>query len=229
MGAPGLTSSALFAAPLTLVIGAVLLLVTLSCGGPEPLAGTVMDPARDAPDFALHDHAGLPVSLKTYDGDVVVVTFLYTYCPDVCPAVTSYLRDVQRMLGEDAARVDFVAISVDPERDTVERAREYLDAWRLDQQWAFLVGSEEELSPVWRGYFVDPSQIEWERGEPAVTPEIAGSERGVAALLRDIAVKYEVNHAAPVYLLDSGKRMRALHTPPLNPDDIAHDIRVLLR
>ena len=187
-----------------------------------------MDPPRDAPDFALHDQDGRSASLDTYDGDVTVVTFLYTYCPDVCPAVTSHLRDAQRLLGEDAARVDFVAISVDPERDTAERAREYLDAWSLDQRWAFLVGAEEELSPVWRGYFVDPAQIEWARGEPAVTPQIAGSERGVAALLRDIAVKYEVNHAAPVYLLDDEKRMRALHTPPLNPEDLAYDIRLLL-
>ena len=85
------------------------------------------------------------------------------------------------------------------------------------------------MSGVWRGYFVDPTQIEWARGEPAVTPQIAGSERGVAALLRDIAVKYEVNHAAPVYLLDSEKRMRALHTPPLDPEDLVHDIRLLLR
>ncbi len=209
-------------------MGAVLLIAVLSCGGPEPLAGTVMDPPRDAPDFSLHDQDGRPASLDTFDGDVTVVTFLYTYCPDVCPAVTSQLRDVQRSLGDEASGVDFVAISVDPERDTVERAREYLEAWGLTQRWAFLVGTEDELSPVWRGYFVDPAQIAWERGEPAVTPQIAGSERGVAALLRDIAVKYEVNHAAPVYLLDREKRMRALHTPPLNPDDIAHDIRLLL-
>ena len=52
MGAPGLTRSALFAAPLALAIGVVLLLAALSCGGPETLAGTVMDPARDAPDFS---------------------------------------------------------------------------------------------------------------------------------------------------------------------------------
>ena len=215
-------------AALSIGLGVALLLAALSCGGTKTLAGTVMDPARDAPDFSLHDQAGTPVSLDTYDGDVTVVTFLYTYCPDVCPAVTSHLRDVQTSLGDDAARVDFVAISVDPERDTAERAAEYLDAWSLDERWAFLVGSEDELSGVWSSYFVDPTQIDWERGEPAVTPQIAGSERGVAALLRDIAVKYEVNHAAPVYLLDAEKRMRALHTPPLNPDDIAHDIRVLL-
>ena len=215
-------------AALCLAFGAALLLGALSCSGPEPLVGTVLDPVRAAPDFSLHDQDGRPASLDSYDGDVTVVTFLYTYCPDVCPAVTSHLQDAQRLLGEDAARVDFVAISVDPERDTAERAGEYLDAWSLDERWAFLVGSEAELSGVWRSYFVDPAQIEWARGEPAVTPQIAGSQRGVAALLRDIAIKYEVNHAAPVYLLDAQKRMRALHTPPLNPDDVAHDIRLLL-
>ncbi len=214
---------------LRLALWTALLAAALSCGGVEPLVGTVMDPARDAPPFSLHDQDGRPATLDSYDGDVTVVTFLYTYCPDVCPAVAGHLRDVQRFLGDDAARVDFVAISVDPERDTAERAREYLEAWGLDQAWSFLVGSETELSPIWRSYFVDPTQIDWERGEPTVTPRIAGSERGVAALLRDIAVKYEVNHAAPVYLLDGEKRMRALHTPPLSPEDVAHDIRLLLK
>ena len=137
-----------------------------------------MDPPRAAPDFSLHDQHGRPVSLDTYDGDVTVVTFLYTYCPDVCPAVTSHLRDVQGSLGEDASRVDFVAISVDPERDTVERAREYLDAWSLDQRWAFLVGTEDELSGVWSSYFVDPTQIEWERGEPSRRRSLA--QRGAS-------------------------------------------------
>ena len=187
-----------------------------------------MDPMRDAPAFTLRDHLGNPVSLDSYDGDVVALTFLYTYCPDLCPAVTSHLRDVQGLLGEDSARVDFVAVSVDPERDTAERAREYLEQWNLTKGWAFLVGSEAELSPVWSSYYIDPTQIEWERGEPTPVPRIAGAERGVDALRRDIAVKYEVLHSAPVYLIDGEKRMRALFTPPLVPDDVAHDIRALL-
>ena len=212
-----------------LVTAAVLLIgAARSCGGAEPLSGTVFDPVREAPPFDLYDQDGRPVSLDTYDGGVIVVTFLYTYCPDVCPAVTSRLQDAQRLLGKDAARVDFVAISVDPERDTADRAREYLDAWSLDRRWAFLVGSEQELSAVWRSYFVDPAQIAWARGEPTLTPRIAASDRGVDALLRDIAVRYEVTHSAPVYLLDAEKQMRVLFTPPLNPEDVAHDIRLLL-
>ena len=216
-------------AALRILLEAALLMgAGLSCGGPELLTGTIFDPVREAPPFDLHDQDGRPVSLDSFDGDVIVVTFLYTYCPDVCHAMTSRLRDVQKLLGEDATRVDFVAISVDPERDTAERAGEYLDAWGLEQGWAFLVGSEVELSVVWRSYFVDPTQVEWFRGEPTVTPQIAGSDRGVDALLRDIAVKYEVLHAAPVYLLDAQRRMRVLFTPPLNPEDVAHDIRLLL-
>ncbi len=216
-------------ASLLVTAAALLIGAALSCGGAEPLSGTVFDPVREAPPFDLYDQHGRPVSLDTYDGGVTVVTFLYTYCPDVCPAVTSRLRDAQQLLGKDAARVDFVAISVDPERDTADRAREYLDAWSLDRRWAFLVGSEQELSSVWRSYFVDPAQIAWARGEPTVTPQTAGSDRGVDALLRDIAVRYEVTHAAPVYLLDAEKRMRVLFTPPLNPEDVAHDIRLLLK
>ena len=217
-------------ASLLVTAAALLMGAALSCGGAEPLSGTVFDPVRDAPPFTPSTTRTAGRSRWTLTtAEVTVVTFLYTYCPDVCPAVTSRLRDAQRLLGEDAARVDFVAISVDPERDTADRAREYLDAWSLDQRWAFLVGSEAELSVVWRSYYVDPGQVEWFRGEPTVTPGIAGSARGVDALLRDIAVRYEVLHAAPVYLLDSEKQMRALHTPPLNPEDIAHDIRVLLR
>ena len=215
-------------ASLLVTAAALLIEAALSCGVAEPLSGTVFDPVREAPPFDLYDQDGRPVSLDTYDGGVIVVTFLYTYCPDVCPAVTSRLQDAQRLLGKDAARVDFVAISVDPERDTADRAREYLDAWSLDRRWAFLVGSEQELSAVWRSYFVDPAQIAWARGEPTLTPRIAASDRGVDALLRDIAVRYEVTHAAPVYLLDSEKRMRVLFTPPLNPEDVAHDIRLLL-
>ncbi len=192
------------------------------------MRGTVFDPVRDAPAFALQDHRGNPVSLDTYDGDVIALTFLYTYCPDLCPAVTSRLRDVQRLLGDESARVNFVAVSVDPERDTPERAREYLEQWSLDDRWAFLTGGEAELSSVWRAYFIDPTQIEWNRADPTSSLPTVTPRRGVDALRRAIAARYEVVHSAPVYLIDADRRLRALFTPPLDPEDVAHDIRLLL-
>jgi protein SCO1/2 len=203
----------------------------LACTEPEPMLGTVLeDDGQQAPSFELMDQFGQSATLTQYDGDVVLLTFLYTYCPDVCPAVTGHLRTTHELLGDDAERVDFVAISLDPERDTVERAHEYSEAWRMLDKWDFLVGDREQLASIWKGYYVDPLQAEWTRGEPTASPRAAGhTQSGVDALQREIATRYEVLHATPVYLIDRDRRIRVLFTPPLDPDAIAHDIRLLLK
>ena len=212
-----------------MLVAVVAALALLVCSRPETMLGTVLDSVERAPSFELRDQFDQPAALSDYRGEVVLLTFLYTYCPDVCPAVTGHLRTTHELLGDDEGRVDFVAISLDPERDTVERAREYSDDWGMLDKWDFLVGDRDSLSPVWKGYYVDPAQVDWTRGEPAVTPPTAGSSHGAAeALRRQIATRYEVVHSSPVYLLDRERRIRVLFTPPLDPKAIAHDIRLLL-
>ena len=88
---------------------------------------------------------------------MVVLTFLYTNCPDVCPIVTSRLREVGELLGSEGNAAQFVAVSVDPERDSVESAREYLDKWGLSGNWHFLVGERAALEAVWKDYYVAPT------------------------------------------------------------------------
>ena len=216
---------------LCILLAAALVLAVLACTEPEPMLGTVLDDGgQRAPSFELTDQFGRSASLTDYDGDVVLLTFLYTYCPDVCPAVTGHLRTTHELLGDDAERVDFVAISLDPERDTVERAHEYSEAWRMLDKWDFLVGDREQLASIWKGYYVDPVQAEWIRGEPTASPRAAGqTPSGADALRRAIATRYEVLHATPVYLIDRDRSIRVLFTPPLDPDAIAHDIRLLLK
>jgi len=193
------------------------------------MLGTVLDPTQPAPSFELRDQLNRQVSLADFEADVVLVSFLYTYCHDVCPAATANLKKSHELLGDDASRVDFVAITVDPERDTVERAHEYSKSWGLLDKWSFLVGAEKTLRPIWKGYYLDPAQIDWETDEPPADPSAAGpSQSGLDALRRQIATKYEVVHSAPVYLLDRERRMRVLFTPPLDPGAIVHDIRLLL-
>ncbi len=80
--------------------------------------------------------------------------------------------------------MDFVAISVDPERDTVERVHEYTESWGMLDKWSFLVGAEETLRPIWKGYYLDPAQIDWERDGPPAT-----SKRFAAPILRSWWVK----------------------------------------
>ena len=170
------------------------------------------------------NQAGQLISLESLQGSVVVLTFLYTYCPDVCPIITTQLRDVQEQLSDDDGGVEFVAISVDPERDTVEAAWEYLERWKLEERWQYLVGDRATLEPVWESYFVDPYAEEPESVTP--TPEPRGA---VEALSAAIAERYLVIHSAPVFLIDREGQRRVVFTSPLSPEEIVQDVRTLLQ
>ena len=197
-----------------------------ACVGGEGLRGTVLEPVRPAPGFELTNQHGETVELSDRLGSVVAVTFLYTSCPDICPVIASHLREVRRLLGEDAAEVEIVAISVDPDRDSVETVYDYSRRWDMLDGWDFLVGDEGELRPVWRAYYVAPSVA------PSRDDGADGTRRkhtsGTDALARDIAAAYTVSHAGPVYLIDRAGGMRSLFTLPFEPGDIVHDVRELL-
>ena len=207
-----------------LVVAAALTLT--GCLGGEGLRGTVLDPVRPAPAFELTNQHGETVALSARLGAVVAVTFLYTECPDICPVIASHMREMRRLLGEDAAEVEIVAISVDPDRDSVEAAHDYSRRWDMLEGWDFLVGDEAELRPVWRAYYVAPS-IDPTPADGAATAAPKHTS-GTDALARDIAAAYTVSHAGPVYLVDRGGGMRSLFTLPFEPTDVVHDVRVLL-
>ena len=212
------------------VLFSVLLAGCSTGGGDAEFSGTVIEDRREAQDFRLTDQFGRSVSLGQLNEDrVVVLTFLYTYCPDICPIVAHHIKSVYETLGEDVGEVSIVAVSVDPNRDTVERALEYSEAWGMAENWGYLVGSEEELSPVWEAYYVVAAVDE--EGRVADVPEEwkVDRVRGVDALSRDIASRYTVAHQAPVYLIDRQGRVRVLHTLPIEPEDVVGDIRGLLR
>ena len=159
---------------------------------------------------------------------MVVLTFLYTNCPDVCPIVTAQLREVGEILGTDDGEAQFVAVSVDPERDTVEAAREYLEKWGLSEGWQFLVGESAALEAVWKDYYVAPAVTKHDplgSGQATPTAEPRGA---IDTLSAEIARRYLVVHSTPVFLIDREGRRRVVFTPPLEPEDVAADIKRLL-
>ena len=217
----------IYAFGFALLIAAMTSLALSGCGTDQADAefkGTVLKSTEPSPPFSLTNQTGQTVTLESLHGRVVVLTFLYTHCPDVCPIVTSQLRDTQEQLSDTEGAVEFVAISVDPERDTVEAAWEYLDRWKLADQWQYLVGDSSVLEPIWESYFVDPYAEETRA--VASTPEPRGA---VDALGAAIAERYLVIHSAPVFLIDRDGRRRVVFTSPLEPSDIAQDIRTLLK
>ena len=94
-------------------------------------------PSGEAPDFSLVDQNGDTVNLTLYEDKIVVVSFVYTYCPDICPALTYQLRKLSEELGDDYGEsVEFITITVDPERDTPERLASF--AANNNADWRFL-------------------------------------------------------------------------------------------
>lgn len=105
-----------------------------------------------APQFQLRDHNDKSANLASYRGKVVVVSFIFTTCSGTCPATTHRMAK----LHEEVARrphlknqVQFLSISLDPERDTPERLRGYMRLYEIDAgNWRFLTGTPQEVNPV---------------------------------------------------------------------------------
>jgi protein SCO1/2 len=211
--------------------GLFALFVTLglvACSSAETFRGTVLTSENPASPFELSNQFGEHVSLEDRRGLPVVLTFLYTNCPDVCPLTTSLIRDAHEMLGEDADDVAILAVSVDPERDTEQAALDYSERWRMTRNWDFLVGQRERLTDIWKAYFVAASVDESSHAEQATGAGGGLAQDSVKGLSQAIEERYLVSHSAPVYLIDQEGTMRVLFTLPFEAEDLAHDVRLLL-
>ncbi|MDQ2903874.1 MAG: SCO family protein [Chloroflexota bacterium] len=165
------------------------------------LQGTDLDD-RLAPDFHLKDQFGKPVSLSQFKGKPVVLTFMYTHCPDVCPLTAEKLHTVMQSLGPDAAHVGVIAISTDPRRDTTSAALMFSKTHRMQDYWHFLVGSHEALSPIWESYSVDAEAI---------------STSGT------------VTHSTVLYVIDEEGRERVLLDNGFTPAQLTANLKILLK
>jgi protein SCO1/2 len=116
-------------------------LALLLAGAPPTSRLAVIRPAAG---FALEDTDGRKVTLGQFHGKVVLVSFIFTTCSGSCPATTHRLEKVQEALARGAEfkdKVQLVSITLDPERDTAERLREYMRMYEIDSaNWCFLTG-----------------------------------------------------------------------------------------
>ncbi|MFI5270059.1 MAG: SCO family protein [Chloroflexota bacterium] len=170
------------------------------------LAGTGLD-GTPAPPFALTDQDGQQVSLEQFRGKPVALTFLYTHCPDACPLIADELRQASDMLGPDSGKVAILAVSTDPRHDDRVSAINFGQVHGMTGRWHYLLGSPDQLSPVWKSYYI------------GVTPgDQAGSALG----------ENEIMHSEAVFLIDKTGRERVLLGLPFSAKDLAKDLRKLL-
>jgi protein SCO1/2 len=125
------------------------LMATLMVADAEPSRLAVI---RPAPAFALSDTAGKQVSRDSFDGRVLLVGFVFTTCSGTCPATTHRMAKIQEVWNKHAAdrdRVQFVTITLDPERDTPGMLRDYMRLYDIDtSNWSFLTGPPDDVRRV---------------------------------------------------------------------------------
>jgi protein SCO1/2 len=191
------------------IIGVVLLVVHALASGAAAaelaFKSGALEPPRPAPDFALKAPDGTEFRLSRQRGVVVALAFGYTFCPDVCPTTLAELAAVRAKLGADAKNLAVVFVTVDPERDGPERLRSYTAAF--DRTFTGLTGSAEQLAAVRNAY-----------GVTARKRIVSGT-----------AAAYLIDHSAFVYVIDTEGRLRLMFPFGTSIDDMAHDIRLLMR
>ncbi|MDX6414285.1 MAG: hypothetical protein QOH23_1695 [Gaiellaceae bacterium] len=167
----------------------------------EGFVGPTLKHPAVAPDFALKDQNGRVLRLSDQRGKVVLITFLYTHCPDLCPMTASNINAALRSLGTSRKRVVVLSVSVDPSGDTPRSVKTFIRQHGLLPQFHYLTGPVSTMKPIWRAYQVQ-----------AVRP--AGPD---------------VDHTLYTLLLDRNGRGRVLFDSLAKPAAIAHDSRLLLR
>jgi protein SCO1 len=159
-----------------------------------------LNPPRQAPDLRLRDSLGRTVSLSQYRGKAVLLTFIYTHCPDVCPLIVSHLHTALTQMGANGKKVQMIAVSVDPKGDTPRTVRRFLAQHLMTGRMEYLIGSRKELIPVWKRWGVGANSTPDDR---------------------------EVDHSAFVYGITAKGTVKALYPSNFKPDWIVHDVPIL--
>lgn len=162
--------------------------------------GRTVNRPTPAPLLALRDYHGRMVDISTYRGKAVLVTFIYTHCPDTCPLETANLHNALAMLGAKAAEVKIVAVSTDPRGDTPAAVRAFLARHDMIGRMEYLIGTPSELSYTWQA---------WGIATTAPTAED------------------RVNHSAGVFGIAASGRVTTVYPSNFKPAQIAHDIPLL--
>ena len=171
---------------------------------PSPFRGTDLGFSA-SPELRLTDHTGALFELDEQRDGITLVSFMFTQCKDVCLISEADLSLIRGTLtSEESENISIISVTMDPENDDVEALAEWVEEWNYT--WPHLTGERTELEVVWNawGAFVRPSN---------------DSQGNDAAA--------NLNHTAPLFILDAHGRMRVLHQVGWTPEDVLHDLRVL--
>ncbi len=188
---------------------AVALAAGAGCGGSSSdstttnasLAGQALKPPKQAPPLQLANYDGQEVNLDQFQGKAVLVTFIYTHCPDVCPIIVGNLHAAQSELGSGADDLQIIAVSVDPKGDTPKTVKAFLKDHQMTGRMDWLIGSRPQLERTWKTWGI-ATRV------PKKNPEL-------------------VEHSAEIFGIDASGTVRTLYPANFKPKWIVHDVPIL--
>lgn len=196
-------SRMLFPHRLILAIAGLILLAGCGNDAPEYNAHDIEGVMPDLA-FNLTDEHGDPLDADDFTGDVTLLFFGYTNCPDICPATMARIRAALGGLDDDQRkRFDVLFVSVDPERDTPERIERFTTSFGPDFVGA--TGTPEQLKTLSKRY-----RVTYGYGEP--------NDNGF----------YLVSHSSAIFVFDPQGRVRLLVNQNESVDGLTQDLRTLL-
>ena len=182
---------------------AILLAAATAACTPDKFRATDVTGANFAREFQLTGHDGKPRTLDDFRGKIVVLFFGFTHCPDICPTTLAGFAQAAKALGADADRVQFLFVTVDPERDTPEVLARYVPAF--DARFLGLTGDMQAIARTAKEFKVIFQK------QPGKTAE-----------------SYTVDHSAGTFVFDRSGRVRLFVRHDQAVEDLVHDIRLLL-
>ena len=176
-----------------------------SASGPKPSFKAVDITGADyANDFALPDTEGRTRHIADFKGKVTLVFFGFTQCPDVCPTTMLELAAVRKAMGADGERVQGIFVTIDPERDTPQVLKAYVD--NFGAGFVALRGDAEQTKAVAKHFRVFYAKV-------------PGKTEG----------SYTMDHTAGSYIYDPAGRIRLFTRYGSGADALKHDLQLLLQ
>lgn len=187
----------------TALAGALSLLAACEQASKPAFKGIDLTGAAYARELKLPDQDGRERTLGDFKGKVLVIFFGYTQCPDVCPTTLAELAQVKKALGPDGDKVQGLFVTVDPERDTPELLKAYLQSF--DPSFVALRGSEEQTKAVAKEFKVFYAKV-------------PGKTEG----------SYTMDHTAASFIFDTQGRVRVFSRYGSGAQALVDDIKLLL-
>ena len=182
-----------------------------------------LDDFGAAPVFALTDQLDRPFASDDIAGKVVVASFIYTHCQDICPVVSMRMQALQQRLREQGlltGRIQLLSFTVDPARDTPTVLRAYAEGRDADPNaWRFLTGPEEAVKKlIVEGFRLGVEALPPQASDHSQHPPGTG------------ATAYDVMHSGRLVLIDRYGQIRAYYAgTDIDIEQVVRDIRSLLR